>query len=212
MTDKQEDNVTSAEEVEAVEVEVLPADTDKKEPEKASAGKEDALSKITIDILIKEVEKYKKLAEENLGRYQYALAELENFKKRVAQERSDTKKYGVIPFAREILHIVDNLERALLHLETADKESLTQGIKMTIFEFGKTLERFGITEVKTVGEQFDPNVHEGLLMVESKDHEPNSVIEEFQKGYVLEDRLLRPAKVSVSLRKGSSETDDDKNK
>jgi molecular chaperone GrpE len=146
-----------------------------------------------------EVEKYKKLAEENFKHYQYSRAELENLKKRMLADRNEMRKYGVIPFAKETLHVVDNLERALEHLENADKDSLTQGIKMTIAQFDKALEQFGIVKIPTKGKAFDPNVHEGFLMIESNEHEPNTVIDELQKGYILDGRLVRPAKVTVSV-------------
>jgi molecular chaperone GrpE len=149
-------------------------------------------------ILSSEVEKYKKLAEENFKLYQYSLAELDNLKKRALQDRGEYRKYGIIPFVKEILHVVDNLERALEHLENADKESLTKGIKMTLEQFNKSLEKFGIKEIHAVGEVFDPNFHEALLMVESQEHKPNKIVDELQKGYILDDKLVRPSKVAVS--------------
>jgi len=155
------------------------------------------------DEMTKEIEKYKKMAEENFKLYQYSMAELDNLKRRAIADRTEMRKYGIIPFARDIMHVVDNLDRALEHLETADKESLTQGITMTLEEFNKALENHGIRQVPAVGKFFDPNIHEGFVMVETNSYSPNTVIEEFQKGYMLDERLVRPAKVSVSVeRKG----------
>jgi molecular chaperone GrpE len=166
--------------------------------EEGVASIEEEIDKET-EGLIKEVEKFKALAEENLKHYQYAQATLENLKKRTLQDRNEMRKYGIIPFAKEVLHVVDNLDRALEHLDNVDKESLTQGIEMTISEFNKVLERFGIKQIQAVGKNFDPNIHEAFLKVETKQYSPNAVIEEFEKGYLLDDRLVRPAKVSVSV-------------
>lgn len=148
-----------------------------------------------------EAGKYKAQAEENFKLYQYSMAELENLKKRTIADRQEMRKYGVIPFAKDILHVVDNLERALDHLETADKDSLTKGIQMTLDEFNKALNRHGIHQVSAVGKFFDPNIHEGFIMIETNTYSPNTVIEEFEKGYMLDDRLVRAAKVSVSVEK-----------
>ncbi|MFC1856051.1 nucleotide exchange factor GrpE, partial [Thermodesulfobacteriota bacterium] len=152
-----------------------------------------------IDDLSKEVEKYKELSEENYKRFQYSMADLENLKRRTIQDRNEMRKYGIIPFAREILNVVDNLERALEHLETADKDTLTKGIKMTLDMFNGALTKHGITPIAALGKFFDPNVHEGFLMVETNNYAPNSVIDELERGYMLEGRLLRPSKVSVSV-------------
>lgn len=156
--------------------------------------------------IIKELEKYKKLAEENMKNYQYSVAELDNFKKRVAQERQEARKFGIIPFAREILHVVDNLERALEHLENADKDSLTQGMNMTIDMFNNTLKQFGIDKVPSKGENFDPMLHEAISMVTLPDHEPNQIIKVLQQGYILNDRLVRPSQVVVNASAPSNAT------
>ncbi len=164
-------------------------------------------SKKKIKELDEEIAKLKKLAEENFKLYQYSIAELDNFKKRVIQERAEQRKYGIIPFAREILHVVDNLGRALEHLENADKQSLTQGIEMTLTQLNKTFEQFGITTVAAKGEQFNPQVHEALSMMESNDHDPGSVVSVLQHGYTLNDRLIRPSKVVVNSRTEKKEAD-----
>ncbi len=152
---------------------------------------------VSMDMSL-ELEKYKKLAQENFKMYQYSIAELDNLKKRALQDRRDFRKYGIVPFVKEILSVVDNLERALEHIENADKDSLIQGINMTLKQFNKTLEQYGISQISAKGMQFDPNIHDAFAMVESHEHEPNTVMEELQKGYILDDRLIRPSRVTVS--------------
>lgn len=208
MSDKNKKNINiEHEEESAGEVKV----NDKRiagEEEESIAQEEFSLEEAMIEkekILTEEVDKYKKLAEENFKLYQYSLAELDNLKKRTIKDRQEYRKYGIIPFVKEILHVIDNLERALEHLENADKESLTKGIQMTIDQFNKSLEKYGITSIPAAGEDFDPNVHEALLRVESKEHGPNKIVKELQKGYMIEDRLIRPSKVSVNVLSDKSE-------
>jgi molecular chaperone GrpE len=100
---------------------------------------------------------------------------------------------------RGILPFIDNLERAVNHAEKiADTGVLIEGVRLTIQQLLQGLNRFGLTTFESVGKPFDPTVHEAMLVVETDQHEPNQVVEEFQKGYLLNDRLLRPATVSVS--------------
>jgi len=100
---------------------------------------------------------------------------------------------------KSILPFVDNLERAVNHSEkTEDIQSLVEGIKLTLQQLLQTLYKFGVSPIESLGRPFDPAVHEAMLVVETDQQEANRVVEEFQKGYLLNNRLLRPATVSVS--------------
>jgi molecular chaperone GrpE len=136
------------------------------------------------------------LLEQEKNRYLYLYAEFENYKKRAIKERSDLAKFGYEGFAREMLLVMDNFERALQHTDNLD--ALVSGLKMVSGEMGKILERFGISAVKTVGEKFDPNLHEAVGQEEGDD---GVITKEFLKGYSLHGRLLRPAKVVVGVAK-----------
>jgi molecular chaperone GrpE len=126
-------------------------------------------------------------------------ADFENYKKRAAKEKEDWTKFANEDLIRAILPFVDNLERAINHAEkVADTGVLIEGVRLTIQQLLQVLNRFGLSSFESVGKPFDPNVHEAMLVVETDKHEPNQVVEEFQKGYLLNDRLLRPATVSVS--------------
>lgn len=127
-------------------------------------------------------------------------AEFENYKKRTAREMEDYRKYAYEAILGELLGVVDNLERAI----EAGKQSigedndLLKGIEMTLKEMMRIFEKFSVTPVKALGEAFDPNYHQAVMQ-EPADHVPqNTVTKEFQKGYLLHDRLLRPAMVAVS--------------
>ena len=126
-------------------------------------------------------------------------AEFENYKKRMAKETSDLMKYANEEIIKEILHTVDNLERAIQHAKESDQsESITEGIDIILKQLFKSLERFGVSSFVSVGEKFDPNKHEAVIQMESAEHEPNTIIAESQKGYFLRERLLRPALVTVT--------------
>lgn len=126
-------------------------------------------------------------------------AEFENYKKRMAKEKSDLMKYANEDIIKELLHTIDNLERAIQHArESNQSESIAEGIEIILKQLFKSLERFGVSGFVSVGENFDPNKHEAVIQVESAEHEPNTIIAESQKGYFLRERLLRPALVTVT--------------
>ena len=135
-------------------------------------------------------------------------ADAENFKKRLQREKEEQTRYANEAFMRELLPVIDNLERALQHSATApNQESLLEGVNMTLKGFIDTLARFGCTPLEATGKTFDPNFHEAVSQEESSEVEPNTVLRELQKGYTLKERLLRPAMVIVS--KPASETEGD---
>ncbi len=154
----------------------------------------------------KEIEELKKKLEEKekeiKGHHDRLLrlaADFDNYKKRAAKEKEDWTRFANEDLIRAILPFIDNLERAVNHAEkTADTGVLIEGVRLTIQQLLQGLNRFGLSAFESVGKPFDPTVHEAMLVVETDQHEPNQVVEEFQKGYLLNDRLLRPATVSVS--------------
>ena len=134
-------------------------------------------------------------------------ADAENFKKRLQREKEEQTRYANESFMRELLPVIDNLERALEHSEAgADQGGLLEGLNMTLKGLLDTLTRFGCTPVEAAGKPFDPNFHEAVSQEESTDHEPNTVLRELQKGYMLKERLLRPAMVLVSKRTSQQDT------
>ncbi|MFH7319732.1 nucleotide exchange factor GrpE [Desulfurivibrio sp. D14AmB] len=126
-------------------------------------------------------------------------AEFENFKKRIRRERETDFKYAEENLLRELLPTVDNLERAMEQgRESADASALLEGVEMTYHGLLATLEKFGLKPLAGKGEPFDPNYHEALAMEASAEVPANTILNEFQKGYLYKDRLLRAAKVVVS--------------
>jgi molecular chaperone GrpE len=152
-----------------------------------------------IEELKKKLEEKEKEAKENYDRLLRTAADFENYKKRAAKEKEDWTKFAIEDLIRAILPFVDNLERAVNHAQkVADTGVLVEGARLTLQQLLQALNKFGLSSFESVGKPFDPAVHEAMLVVETDKHEPNQVVEEFQKGYLLNDRLLRPATVSVS--------------
>ncbi len=129
----------------------------------------------------------------------YLQADFENFKKLKAKEKIETLKYGNESLLKEFIPVVDNLEMALNHASTTeDYKSITEGVRLTLNEFLKVLEKAGVTRIDAVGQKFDPNLHEAFYQEERDDIDPETVISEFQKGYLLNERLIRPSRVILS--------------
>ncbi len=125
-------------------------------------------------------------------------ADFANYRKRVNAEQSRLKDQILAEFAKEFLPVVDNLERAV-SAKDASSESLEQGVRMTMKGIEELFQRLGITPIEALGQQFDPRFHEAMLQVESEEHANNEIVEELQKGYIYQDRLLRPSLVKVAL-------------
>jgi len=152
-----------------------------------------------IGELKKKLEEKEKEIKEVHDRLLRLAADFENYKKRAARDKEDWTKFANEDLIKAILPFVDNLERAVNHAQkVADTGVLIEGVRLTIQQILQTLNKFGLSSFQSVGKPFDPTVHEAMLVVETNKHEPNQVVEEFQKGYLLNDRLLRPATVSVS--------------
>ncbi len=133
-------------------------------------------------------------------RYLRAAAEQENFKKRTEREISDFRRYANETILRELLPAVDNLERAVKAASDSEvaENPILSGVDLTLKEIHKVFERHAVKPIDSSGQTFDPSLHQAVLQEESDSHPENTVIREFQKGYLIHDRLLRPAMVVVS--------------
>jgi molecular chaperone GrpE len=141
-------------------------------------------------------------ARQNQERWLRERADLENYKKRSERERADTLRFGNERLLKDLLPIVDNLERAVSHAHGGGNgQPLIEGVGLVLKSLLEVLERHGVTRIEAKGTPFDPAHHEAVAHVASSEHEPNAVMEEHQPGYRLKDRLLRPALVSVAKAK-----------
>lgn len=126
------------------------------------------------------------------------LAEFENFRKRTDREKAEYFRFALADFVRDLLPVLDNFERALGHAPAAADDEYRLGIELIYRQLAESLKKRGLREVSTDG-PFDPNVHEAVAREESADVEPSTILEVLQKGYYLNDRLLRPAFVKVAV-------------
>ena len=138
-------------------------------------------------------------AQGNYDRYLRAVAELENFRKRKDRESAELRLYANQQLLKDLLGIVDNLERALgATQDAAESASLREGIEMTLNALLKVMGEYGVKPVEAIEQPFDPSLHEAVMQAPHEELPHNTVIQELQKGYLLHDRLLRPAMVVVS--------------
>lgn len=142
-------------------------------------------------------------AEANYDKYLRVQAEMENYKRRIQKEHGESLRYALTPLVREVAGIMDNLELAVDHARKDQGEgvgALLTGIEMVIRQMQEALGRFGVSRIEAVGKPFDPTLHEAMSVVETDDVPENQVIEEFQAGYLLHDRIVRPARVGIAKR------------
>lgn len=138
-------------------------------------------------------------AQLNYDRYLRALAELENYKKRMARERTELMRYAGEDLLVEILPVIDNLERTLAHLkDDVDVNKIQEGLNLVYKQFQQTLEKSGVTRIEEAAVAFNPAVHQALQRVEDKSVAEDTVVEVLQKGYCLNGKVVRPAMVKVS--------------
>jgi molecular chaperone GrpE len=160
-----------------------------------AVGKDSPIDKLEEKLTAAQAE-----ANENRDRMLRMAAELENYRKRAARELDDLKKFATENLIRQLLVVVDNLERAIASAASGNEneQSLVDGVALTLAEINKILEKHYVSPIQAIGEPFDPAFHQAMCQEESADQPPNTVVQEFQKGYLIHDRLLRPAMVVVS--------------
>lgn len=167
--------------------------------EMPAAGPEE--SRAPHEELTRQLEEKTRECAESYDKYVRAVADLENYKKRAAKDKAEAIKYGNETLLRDLLPLVDSLERALLHAEKSnDFESFKKGLALLQEQLLCSLGKHGVEAIDCAHKAFDPHFHEAMMQVVSADHEQNQIVDELEKGYLLNGRLLRPAKVSVCKR------------
>ena len=156
---------------------------------KESTNKESQEIETQSDDLLEQIEDLK-------NQVLYAKAEAENIRRRSYEEADKTRKFAIEGFSQELLSVKDSLE-ASLGSDNVDNKILIDGVELTLKQLNAVFEKFNIVEINPKGEKFDPNEHQAMSMVESKEQESNTVLSVLQKGYKLNDRVIRPAMVSV---------------
>jgi molecular chaperone GrpE len=189
---------------------------DSKAPEQTAAAEppaappaEEAQDAPEIDARDLEIVVLKEEAAALKDRLLRTAADMENLRKRAEREKAEATLYAATNFARDLLSVADNMQRALAAVpaearEQADEatRNLLAGVELTERELLKVFERYNIRKVETVGARFDPNLHQALFEVPTKDHPPGTVVQEMQSGFAIGERCLRPAMVGVAKAEG----------
>ena len=173
---------------------------DPQEAEEADPQEEEAESETDG---LAELEAARTEAAANYDRYVRAVAELDNYRKRTVRMRAETRDETLRDVLLQVAPILDNLRRALRQ-ETQEVDSLKQGVELICGQFNDVLKGYGLAEIESIGQPFDPEVHEALAEVPDDEHAPGTIIEEMEKGYKLNDKVVRYARVVVS--KASAES------
>lgn len=171
--------------------------------EELAALKEETLAETTENTETKalpedETEKLKAEVAQYKDSYLRATADFQNYKRRTEKEKADIYKYAEEKLLAELLPIVDNIERAMSHVADEEQGGLADGVRMIHKSLMSLLEKNGVEAISAIGEAFDPEVHHAVQMVPSDEHEPQHVIEEYQKGYRLNGKVIRHSMVKVA--------------
>ena len=202
MATKTEDNQKKPEQEEVEETDQETLETSNEEESKAEEKKElTPMEQLQEQIRLKDEE----IANQK-DTFLREKAELENFKKRLTKEKDDFVQFANERLLQELIQIEDNLERAL-EVPNATIESLKEGVEMIQKQFSTFLKNQKVEPIEAIGKDFDPTLHEVLNQQESEEHEENTVIEQYSKGYTLNGRILRPTKVVISKKPDEKKED-----
>jgi molecular chaperone GrpE len=174
-------------------------ETEEKQPENEPEANEKPMAKMTKSELLEKIDELQEESKKNFDIYLRSQAEIENIKKRNKKDKEDWIKYANETLIKEMLPVIDNLEKAISHSQNENSiAALKEGVALTLKGFMDTLKKSGLEEVKAQGEPFDPSFHQAVSQQEDNNVEPGIILEELQKGYTLNERLIRPAMVVVS--------------
>ena len=197
-----------------IKVKVKTEDPDIQKQVSLEGESDDMSSEDTAPLTPEErIEKAETEAKEAYDRFLRASAELENYKKRTQKEMAEFRKYANASLVKELLGVVDNLERAIESSNGSNEDGqLSEGLDLTLKELLKIFKTFHASPIESLGKPFDPCYHQAMMQQETTDQPENIVLDELQKGYMIHDRLLRPAMVVVSTSPADSGKDDENEK
>ncbi|MEW4370653.1 nucleotide exchange factor GrpE [Paenibacillus kandeliae] len=169
--------------------------------EATEATGQDTTSEAPVEEVVTraELERVQAQADDQTQRLLRAQADFDNFRRRTQKEKEDLAKYASAGLITELIPVIDNFERAMATKpDSPELESFTKGVDMIFRQLSDVLKGTGLTPMETVGQPFNPEFHQAVMQVESDEHEEGIVVEELQKGYILKDKVIRPAMVKVS--------------
>lgn len=179
-----------------------------------STAPEAESEEMSIEALQAKLEEAQAKADENWDQLVRSRAEMDNMRRRTERDLVNAHKFALEKFAQELLPVIDSMEMGVAAAmdENADVSKLREGTEMTLKMFETAIEKFGIKGVHPHGETFNPEHHQAMTMIDSPAHEPNTIIDVMQKGYLLNERLVRPAMVVVASTNSGADTDSDEKK
>ena len=185
---------------EAEESEVDEAGEEERVEPETQVELDEQIEEVSLELLQKQLKQAEKKAEENWDKALRIQAEMENLKRRTQKDLENAHKYGLEKFAKELLSVIDSLELGIQASTSDNPEvvALKHGSELTIKQFESVFAKFNVEAIDPVGQAFNPELHQAMTMQPSADVEPNTVLNVFQKGYILNGRLIRPAMVVVS--------------
>jgi molecular chaperone GrpE len=192
-----------------IKIETEPEETGDKDRVFEKSNSEEEKKNVAGDPLEEiqsELETAKQEAKEAYDRFLRVSAEFENYKKRSTREMEDFRKYANQSLIKEMLAVVDNLERALnsSNGKSSIDKCMADGVNLTLKEILKVFEKFNVKPIESIGQPFDPTFHQAMMREETDEHSENTIITELQKGYMIHDRLLRPSMVVVAAPKAKT--------
>ena len=199
--------MSETEQNQEVETEVEASSTEVETETSAGTG----IEEMTVEALQAKLAEAEAKAEENWDQLVRSRAEMDNLRRRTERDLANAHKFALEKFAQELLPVIDSMEMGVAAAtdENADVSKLREGTEMTLKMFETAIEKFGIKGVHPHGETFNPDHHQAMTMIDSPAHEPNTIIDVMQKGYLLNERLVRPAMVVVASTNSGADTDSD---
>jgi len=188
----------STETEEKIEKEADQSTSPAEESEELDTERDDEQADEHTDTTQREMEELKQEKDELYDRLLRVQAEYDNFKKRTQKEKESDRKYRSKDLVEELLPVLDNFERALQVEATDETKGLIDGITMVYNQFQDALKSQGVEVIEAEGKEFDPNIHHAVMQADEDELDPNIVVEELQKGYMLKDKVVRPAMVKVN--------------
>lgn len=200
--------MSETEENQEVETEIEASSTE------AETSADTGTEEMTVEALQAKLAEAEAKAEDNWDQLVRSRAEMDNIRRRTERDLANAHKFALEKFAQELLPVIDSMEMGVAAAmdENADVSKLREGTEMTLKMFETAIEKFGIKGVHPHGETFNPEHHQAMTMIDSPAHEPNTIIDVMQKGYLLNERLVRPAMVVVASTNSGADTDSDEKK
>ena len=161
--------------------------------------KNDDGAHLEVESLRAQLKTAEQTRDEYLALARQSRADFDNYQKRAARDLATERRYAQLPLAEDLLGAIDNLERAIAAADQAgDKGPLAQGVSLVLTQLLDVLRRHGVSRIEVLGQPFDPNLHQAVMQQPSADHPPNTVLQVLASGYMMHERVLRPATVIVA--------------